>query len=491
MLGYIPVNVANIVVSFGTIAILTRLFDGAEFGRYALAVASMHFIHMTLFSWIEAAMARYYARAERRGEMASHIKTSYVVAVLMAIVGLPLLMGLVYISPFDDTMKIVLAFAMSSTCITLVYNIGIEAHKAAHRIGRYSAIHSSQSLIGFCVGILLILMTPLREVAPFIGIMVANVVALAVDLPFMLKRAKGGKVEKSRNKEYLVYGLPVCLSLMLAYMLSQGDLFFIKYFMGDEAVGQYNAGYNLANRSLDVLFMWVGMAVTPIAISAMEHDGLEKTKQVLHDYGSTLLLIVLPAATGVALVAEPAGFILGESVRAEAVKIIPLIAFAGVMNGFISFYAQRGFVLARKTGALALTMVVPVMLNFSLNWTLIPIYGLKGAVWATVASYGLGLVISIVVARRYFPLPLPWKALAKTSFACLVMAGVVYAVKTPDTMPDVIELLLRAGIGASVYGLVAFATNAANCRELIKTLIAKLRKSNTEDIADPFEEASI
>ena len=490
MLNYIPVNVANIVVSFGTIAILTRLFDGAEFGRYALAVASLHFVHTTLFSWIEAAMARYYARAERRGEMASHIKTSYVVAGLMAIIGLPLLMGAVYLSPFDDNMKLVLAFALSSTCLTLIYNIGIEAHKAAHRIGRYSAIHSSQSMIGFFVGILLILMTPLRETAPFIGIIVANLVAIAVDLPFMLKRAKGGKVEKARNIEYFTYGMPVCLALMLAYMLSQGDLFFIKYFMGDAAVGEYNAGYNLANRSLDVLFMWVGMAVTPIAITALEHDGLEKTKQVLHDYGATLLLIILPAATGVALVAEPAGFILGQSVRAEAVKIIPWIAFAGVMNGFISFYAQRGFVLARKTGALAFTMIIPVLLNFTMNWFLIPIYGLKGAVWATLAAYALGLVASIIVARRYFPLPLPWTALVKTSFACLVMAGVVFAIKTPDSMPDVIELLLRAGVGAMVYGIVAFATNAANCRELIKGLVAKLKNKDTDEDAEPLTEVS-
>jgi len=341
MLGYIPVNVANIVVSFGTIAILTRLFDGAEFGRYALAVAAMHFVHTTLFSWIEAAMARYYARAERQGTMASHIKTSYTVAALLGILGLPLVIGATYLSPFDDNMKMVLAFALSSTCLTLIYNIGIEAHRAAHRIGRYSFIHTSQSMIGFCVGILLILMTPLREIAPFIGIVIANIVALAIDLPFMLKRAKGGRVEKSRTKDYFVYGMPVCLALMLAYMLSQGDLFFIKYFMGDAAVGEYNAGYNLANRSLDVLFMWVGMAVTPIAITALEENGLEKTKEILHNYGATLLLITLPAATGVALVAEPAGFILGESVRAEAIKIIPWIAFAGVMNGFISFYAQR------------------------------------------------------------------------------------------------------------------------------------------------------
>lgn len=491
MLGYIPVNVANIVVSFGTIAILTRLFDGAEFGRYALAVVSMHFVHTMLFSWIEAAMARYYARAERHGNLASHIKTSYAIAALLGIVGLPLLIGLTYISPFDDTMKMVLAFALSSTCLTLIYNIGIEAHKAAHRIGRYSAIHSSQSLVGFFAGVLLILMTPLRETAPFVGIFIANIFALLIDLPFMLKQAKGGKVERRRNKEYFTYGMPVCLALMLAYMLSQGDLFFIKYFMGDAAVGEYNAGYNLANRSLDVLFMWVGMAVTPIAITALEHDGLEKTKKVLHDYGATLLLITLPAATGVALVAEPAGFILGESVRAEAIKIIPWIAFAGVMNGFISFYAQRGFVLARKTGALAITMIIPVILNFTLNWYLIPIYGLKGAIWATLAAYGLGLVASIIVARRYFPLPLPWTALVKTSFACLVMAGVVFAVKTPENMPDVIELLLKAAIGAGVYGLVAFATNAANCRELIKGIVARFKNPKSGEPVDQLGNASL
>jgi O-antigen/teichoic acid export membrane protein len=487
MLGYVPVNVANIIVSFGTIAILTRLFDGAEFGRYALAVASMHFIHTSLFSWIEAAMARYYARAERLGTMASHIKTSYVVSAILGVVALPLILVGIYLLPLADNMKLILAVALSSTCLTLVYNIGIEAHRAAHRIGRYSAIHSGQSIIGFMVGILLIMMTPLREVAPFIGIFVATVAALAIDLPFMLKRAKGGKIEKPRTREYFNYGMPVCLALMLAYMLSQGDLFFIKYFMGDLAVGEYNAGYNLANRSLDVLFLWVGMAVTPIAITALEQDGLEKTKEVLKNYGSTLLLIILPAATGIALVAEPVGFVLGESVRAEAIKIIPWIAFAGVMNGFISFYAQRAFVLARKTGALAITMVFPVVLNFGLNMVLIPEFGLKGAVWATLASYGLGLVASIIVARRYFPLPLPWKALAQTSFACAVMAGVVFAINTPDTMPDVIELFIKAAIGASVYGLVAFATNAANCRNLIKDLLDKVRNRGTAPTLEPAE----
>ena len=294
MLGYIPVNLANIIVSFGTIAVLTRLFDGAEFGRYALAVASMHFVHMALFTWVEAAMSRFYAKAERNANMASHMKTSYAICLLLGLIGLPLFLGIVYCLPLDTHMKMILAFALGSTCLTLIFNIAIEAHKAAERIGRYSTIFTSQSLLGFSVGILLILMTPLREVAPFIGIMIANVMAILIDLPFMLKRMKGGKVEEARAREFFVYGMPICLSLMLSYVLSQGDLFFIKYFMGDTSVGQYNAGYNLANRSLDVVFIWVGMAVTPIAITALEHDGIEKTQEILKTYGSTLLLLILP-----------------------------------------------------------------------------------------------------------------------------------------------------------------------------------------------------
>ena len=54
------------------------------------------------------------------------------------------------------------------------------------------------------------------------------------------------------------------------------------------------------------------MAVTPIAVTALEHDGIEKTREILKNYGATMLLMILPAATGVALVAEPAGFILGR-----------------------------------------------------------------------------------------------------------------------------------------------------------------------------------
>jgi len=80
MLAYVPVNLTSLIVSFGGIVILTRLLGSAEYGRYALAVITMMGVHMGFFTWLEAAMARYQARAERENDVSTHVKTIYMYA---------------------------------------------------------------------------------------------------------------------------------------------------------------------------------------------------------------------------------------------------------------------------------------------------------------------------------------------------------------------------------------------------------------------------
>ena len=40
-MAYLPVNLANVVVSFGMIVVLTRLLSPEEFGRYAIAMITL------------------------------------------------------------------------------------------------------------------------------------------------------------------------------------------------------------------------------------------------------------------------------------------------------------------------------------------------------------------------------------------------------------------------------------------------------------------
>jgi|GEM_PF-334879 len=483
-LAYIPVNLANIITSFGTIVVLTRLFSGAEFGIYATAMITLQFVHMGFLTWIEAAMARFQARAERNDDISSHLKTLFIAALFTAAVGFCLIMGVLIALPLPQMVKTVLMFAIGSTCLQVFFNLGMEAHKAAHRIRRYSVIYTSQSILSFSLGIFLILATPLRVEAPFIGIVVATSLCLMIDLPFMIKRMKGGTFQKEKLSTYFKYGAPICFSLLLTYTLNSADMYLILGFMGTESAGQYNAGYNLANRSLEIVFVWLAMAVTPIAVTAMEKVGVEESKEVLKNYGAALLWITLPAATGIALVAENAGFILGESVREEAVKIMPLIAFAGVFNGLITYYAQRAFMLSGRTGMFVWCMVPPVILNIGLNLIWIPKFGLMGAVYATVLSYVLGLIISIWVGRKHYPLPIPVKATAQIIVSCMAMASAVHLLPIPSEWPDVIALLVKAALGGVVYLTVSLAINAANCRGLIFEILNKLKRSKDESPND-------
>ena len=334
----------------------------------------------------------------------------------------------------------------------------------------------------FSLGILLIVCTPLRAEAPFIGVILANIFILCVELPFIWKYTKGGTFVPHKVKNAFAYGMPICVSLLLSYTLSSADMYLISGFLGAEPAGQYNAGYNLANRTVDILFIWLGMAITPMIITAQENNGQEKSRQMMSDYAGALLWITLPAATGIALVAEPAGIILGESVRAEAVKIMPWIAFAGVLNGMISYYAHRAFMLSEKTGMFVWALVPPVILNLALNAIWIPKYGLLGAVYATLIAYGLGLILTLAIGRRYYPLPLPFKTLGKICFACLLMAGSVLIVPISPALPDILEILVKAVIGGTVYGVFSLVLNIANCRTLVADILQKFSKSQDGDM---------
>ena len=473
MLAYIPVNLANIIVSFGTIVVLTRLLGSEEFGRYALAVITMQFVHMALFTWLEAAMARFQARAEREDDVNSHLKTIYSYAAVCSVVGFALMMTCLWALPLSANVKTLMAVALGSTALQLFFNLGMEAHKAAHRIKRYSFTYSTQMLMSFTIGILLIMTTPLREVAPFIGIIIALAITLAIDLPFMMKNMQGGETQRQKANTYFRYGIPICISLLLASALNSADMYIIALLMGEASAGQYNAGYNLANRSLEILFVWISMAATPHAVTLMEKEGVQRSREIMKDYGASLLWIAMPAATGIALVSKEFGFILGENVRAEAVTVMPMIAFAGVLNGLISYYAQRAFMLSGKTSMFMWAMVPPVILNIALNIWLIPIHGLMGAVYATVISYALGFVLAIAIGRRFYPLPIPVRATLEIGFACVCMAAAVLALPDLSELNDFIALMIKATIGASIYGMVSLAINAANSRTFIKSLLEK------------------
>ena len=91
VLGYLPVNIVQGVVGLLTIVVFTRVLEPVQYGDYALALSVVMVTHTALFTWLEAAMARFQPAEAARGFLSDHFATLYrtwaILAVALLVIG--------------------------------------------------------------------------------------------------------------------------------------------------------------------------------------------------------------------------------------------------------------------------------------------------------------------------------------------------------------------------------------------------------------------
>ena len=330
----------------------------------------------------------------------------------------------------------------------------------------------SVSVGGLAIGVALALMGA-GGAGPLLGLAIAPLAALPFILPGELRHARGGAAEPARLRSYALYGYPIAASLALTVVLSSTDRFLLALYLDEAAVGAYHASYSIANRTLDMLFLWLGAAGQPALVMALERGGLDQLKVAAREQLSTFLLIGLPAAAGVALVARPlAEVLIGENLRSAAAGVTPWIALSALLFGLTAYYFGQAFTLGKKTKRLLVAMAIPAGLNVILNLILVPRFGLMGAAWATAASFAVGLLATWLIGRRVMALPIPWESLVRCSIATGVMALVVWRL---PSIGGIGELMLDASVGGLVYAAAALTLNAAGVRDVAARLLNDLR----------------
>ena len=469
VLGYLPVNVVQGVVGLLTIVLFTRVLDPAQYGAYALAFSVGSLTQTILLTWTEAAMARFLATRTEDGRIADHFATLYRLWIGAAVV-VPLACAVVAVLPLNGPLKVAVIAALASTLVNSLMKLAQERRRAAGEVSGAALLTIIQNAGGFVVGLALAF-AGLGGAAPILGVGIISALCVALVLPGELKRMAGGKFDKALAKAYATYGLPVSMSLILALVLASTDRLLLGAYLGEATVGVYHAGYSLGSRTLDVVFIWLGMAGAPALISALERGGQAALTEAAREQAGFMILLTLPAAVGLALVAHPlAELMVGEGLREGASHVTPWIAASGWLSGITTYYLLQAFTLARRTPLLIVSMSVPAAANVVLNLVLIPRLGLDGALWATTISYGLGALTAWVLGRRACPLPIPWDVLAKAGGASLAMGACVFLLPSPG---GVLELALKAGIGAAVYGALALGLDIGSLRAKLSLILRR------------------
>lgn len=463
--GYLPVQIASGIAAFGGVYVFTRLLGPEEYGRYALMLSVMALIHTLSLTPAEAAAYRFAGTADAKGKMPDHLRTTLSLT-FRALIFTALIIGALALAlqQWPEYLAILPWIALLAPINTLT-QMALETHRAQQRLGRYALIETMRVLGGFVLGGLIAWQTGFGAASPFIGMAVAGVFWALSETRWLFKAAQTGQSDARRRHSYLAYGVPIAAALVLDILLSASDRFLIVLFLGEAAVGEYAAGYGVADKTVLLICAWAAMAGAPLVMAAYERGGPRAAAEESRGLIRALLFLGVPAATGLALVAVPLSeAMIGESVRAGAQKIIPWIAFAGLMNGLLIHYYSEAFQLAHRTLERAALMVVPAGANILLNLILIPQFALMGAVGATLLSYGLGVGLLALRGRRLVALPLPLLDLAKIALAAVAMWPVLALIPAFGSWT---ELILKAVAGGLIYLLVALVLDAGGARGFV------------------------
>jgi len=201
----------------------------------------------------------------------------------------------------------------------------------------------------------------------------------------------------------LSYGLPIVPTLLAIFVFNMSDKLLIKLFLGLEDVGIYSLGYKLGS----LVFLVVNAfqyAWTPFMYEA---GTSEKAKEMYSRISRIYLSLGLLGALVLNLFTSEAFhlFVGEEYLRAEWI-VLP-ISLAFILDGMAMIF-QVGIYLKDRTKYMPLIALSAGITNILLNIILIPTTGLAGAVCATVASYFVYMIVSLVVSNRFLYVRYPW-----------------------------------------------------------------------------------
>jgi len=253
------------------------------------------------------------------------------------------------------------------------------------------------------------------------GVLLSQALVLLTAIPLGLWLIRSDLVFKADavwSRRLVAFGTPFIFTELAYWLFASIDRWMLASMAGVDDVGIYSVAFRFSTLAVFVATAF-GMAWSPYAVK-IRSDFPENHRRIYFEVLLILLVVMLMVAGTIALFAgELLGLLLPAEYFAAAVPLA-ILCFTAVLQASQQVTAI-GISLANRTRVFAYLVWVAALLNVTLNWWLIPKFGVSGAAWSTVVSYFFLSAGFLFYTQRYYPLPVSWKRLL---WICL-LGGVV------------------------------------------------------------------
>lgn len=406
IIKHAPKYLTGSVIASGTALLMTKyytfVFNPAEFGVLALYLVMFKYVTSLASLNLDSGSTRFYFdyRESKRDEYLSTM--FWFITFTSAGV---LVSGFLFMVPISNWIApdsevvyaITLVTGIGAVYVSFLTRVLYNEHKSAsvlkHTIFQTFVNHASSALFismfhlgifgrmsGQGLGYFLNVFTLLRE--------------FSKENLFKIKMT----FNKAMAKETFLLTLPGMISMLLGVAFMYVDRFFLKYYIGDSAVGIYTLGY-LLGQGLSIVYDAISQAMLPKVFNDMNKN-YEKARDELEHFsyryylGLIFITIIISALSPIIV------SLFSNDNYSEAATVMPFV-MAGFMMG--GFYKIPSLVLGfhKVVWFYPFLAVFAFGINVLLNWWLVPIYGMIGSAFASFIGYGINSLIINIVSMRF------------------------------------------------------------------------------------------
>jgi O-antigen/teichoic acid export membrane protein len=440
-------------LSFFLLPVYTRIFSPADYGTIEMLTVISSFLAAILVMGMDSAQSMYFFKVKDEGRAAQARLVSAILQWRLIWGGLIVLVATL-MSPLFNAWFFqgqltweYFAIAFVGALLAQVMSQSAEVMRLLYRPWMYIGITLSQSVLAAVLVLSFVLLFDQGILGLFLGAAIASFVVAIFGWFLIRKYWQFDRIHWNLWPQLVRFGAPLVPAGMAMYFMNTADRWFVQYYHGSEALGLFAVGAKFA-LLLALAVETFRQAWWPIAMDAMHgEDGPETFRAIARFY----LGVTSAGLVGLTVISPwLVRWLTGPDFH-DAWPIVGVMGFQATFYGFF-LIASAGIWKAEKTYFNLYLMSFAALIGLLLNWLLVPGFGGMGAAIATVITYLIWIIASMIISESLWRVSYPLLVLSyQVCISIFFMAW--YIVAGHDT-----DLVIVFIVSSTIIGILLLSS---------------------------------
>jgi len=450
-LKYAPSKLIGTILNIFSVYIYTNLLLPKDYGLYMIATSVISFLAIIFSDWIGVSALRFFKKHFDSDNIQSYFSTVFLLLIIN--IAALYISAFIFLKPIESFFNIprnflfmVLALLIPIALRALLFQI----LRAQIKPLTYTFSVIFNQILTIIVAIILISKFNMDATAILAG-MAISIIVVDILMLFQTKYYRSVHYEKIHFETLsglYRYGLPIALSSIGIWLITQSNRFILQHFKGSYYNGQLGVGYNLTYSVMMPLFAIITLAAIPRLINRYEEGKnvepyITKLTEIYFSY-------FFPVAMFLCIYPKQVLAFLANTNFSNAYIIIPFLAISAFCLGLTELTTLQ-YYLAKKTQIDMFIRLASGFVGIVLNLLLLPKYGLIAVGVSALFSQFFYLVLSSVIKIKSINWSFPIRAVLKSFLAILICICISFVTKKLLPVSNIYIFILHIFIYIVVY----------------------------------------